>query len=127
MYGGDLFMSLKSILTDYGIKDEESLRFVLDQYGKIIQELSHNELSKLTYDANYLLEHFEYKFKENIKPWEYDGLPQDKRSIVFKIYNGDVIFGYYDEKRNLFINENKIKRDNFSYLDSEVYGWFYDD
>ena len=120
-------MILKSILTDYGIKDEEGLRFVLDQYGKIIQELSHNELSKLTYDAKYLLEHFEYKFKESIKPWECDGLPQDKRSIVFKIYNGDVIFGYYDEKRNLFINENKIKRDNFSYLDSEVYGWFYDD
>jgi len=117
-------MSLKSILTDYGIKDEEGLRFVLDQYGKIIQELSHNELSKLTYDANYLLEHFEYKFKEYIKPWEYDGFPQNFRSIVFETNKGDVFSGYFDVEKHLFINSNKQTCDEF--YEDEVCGWFYD-
>lgn len=117
-------MSLKSILTDYGIKNEESLRFVLDQYGKIIQELSHNELSKLTYDANYLLEHFECKFKESIKPWEYDGFPQDKRSVVFQTQKASVFSGYYDSEEHLFFNTNK---ENYKeYDEDEIFGWFYD-
>lgn len=49
------YVSMCKDLDDYGIDSTnpvESLRFVLAQYQKIICELTHGRLSKLTYYAN---------------------------------------------------------------------------
>ena len=49
------YVSMCKVLDDYGIDSTnpvESLQFVLAQYQKIICELTHGRLSKLTYYAN---------------------------------------------------------------------------
>lgn len=43
---------LSIILQDYGIKDTDTLRYILDQYQKVIVEITHGRLSKLTYPAD---------------------------------------------------------------------------
>ena len=43
---------LSIILQDYGIKDTDTLRYILDQYQKVIVEITHDRLSKLTYPAD---------------------------------------------------------------------------
>lgn len=114
---------LKHLLEDYGFDNEDGLRFALDQYQKIICELSHGDLSKFTYDADYLIEHFTQKFKDTIQPFIEDGLPQNFRSIVFETNRGDVFAGYFDSEKHLFINSNKETCDEF--YEDEVGGWFY--
>ena len=114
---------LKRLLEDYGFDDEEGLRFALDQYQKIICELSHGDLSKFTYDADYLIEHFTQKFKDTIQPFIEEDLPQNYRSIVFETNKGDVFSGYFDSEKHLFINSNRETCEEF--YEDEVGGWFY--
>ena len=42
---------LSSILQDYGIKDTDTLRYILDQYQKIIVDITGGQMSYLTYPA----------------------------------------------------------------------------
>lgn len=114
---------LKRLLEDYGFDDEDGLRFALDQYQKIICELSHGDLSKFTYEADYLIEHFTQKFKDTIKPFTEEGFPQNFRSIVFETNNGDVFSGYFNAEDHLFVNTNV--KENYTFDETEVSGWFY--
>lgn len=46
-------MPYRSVMLDFGLETSiTTLRFVLMQYQKIINELTHGELSKLTYEAD---------------------------------------------------------------------------
>ena len=42
---------LSIILQDYGIKDTDALRYILDQYQKIIVDITGGQMSYLTYPA----------------------------------------------------------------------------
>ena len=46
-------MPYRSVMLDFGLETSiQTLRFVLTQYKKVICELTHGELSKLTYEAD---------------------------------------------------------------------------
>lgn len=47
---------LSIILQDYGIKDTDTLRYILDQYQKIIVDITGGQMSYLTYPAEAVLE-----------------------------------------------------------------------
>lgn len=46
---------LSSILQDYGIKDTDTLRYIIDQYQKIIVEITGGQMSYLTYPAEIVI------------------------------------------------------------------------
>lgn len=46
---------LSIILQDYGIKDTDTLRYILDQYQKIIVDITGGQMSYLTYPAETLI------------------------------------------------------------------------
>lgn len=48
--------TLERLLFDYGFDDEEGLRYAIDQYQKLITELTYGILSKLTYSADTIME-----------------------------------------------------------------------
>lgn len=50
------FNELSSILQDYDIKDTDTLRYILDQYQKIIVGITGGVLSKLVYPAKTVIE-----------------------------------------------------------------------
>lgn len=47
---------MDKLLVDYGFDNEEGLRFALDQYRKLISELTHGVFSKLNYYAETILD-----------------------------------------------------------------------
>ena len=47
---------LSSILQDYGIKDTDALRYILDQYQKIIVYITGGQMSDMTYPAQVVIE-----------------------------------------------------------------------
>lgn len=47
---------LSIILQDYGIDNVEQLRYILDQYQKLIVEITRGQMSYLTYPAQAVLE-----------------------------------------------------------------------
>ena len=47
---------LSSILQDYGIKDTDTLRYILDQYQKIIVDITGGQMSYLTYPAQAVID-----------------------------------------------------------------------
>ena len=48
--------TMERLLFDYGFDDEEGLRYAIDQYQKLITELTYGILSKLTYSADTIME-----------------------------------------------------------------------
>lgn len=48
--------TVERLLFDYGFDDEEGLRYAIDQYQKLITELTYGILSKLTYSADTIME-----------------------------------------------------------------------
>lgn len=49
---------MKKVLTRYGFPDTKTLVTVLDNYQKLICEMSHGNLSKMTYTPDVLLKYF---------------------------------------------------------------------
>lgn len=67
---------LSSILQDYDIKDTDTLRYILDQYQKIIVGITGGVLSKLVYPAKTVIEqsddnyhkYYKEKYEQQIDP-----------------------------------------------------------
>ena len=68
---------LSSILQDYGIKDTDTLRYILDQYQKIIVDITGGQMSYLTYPAETVIacadDNYRKCHEESMKHgrWEY--------------------------------------------------------
>lgn len=76
------FNELSSILQDYDIKDTDTLRYILDQYQKIIVEITGGVLSKLVYPAKTVIEqaddnyhkYYKEKYEQQIDPEKLIGI-----------------------------------------------------
>lgn len=70
---------LSSILQDYGIKDTDTLRYILDQYQKIIVDITGGQMSYLTYPAETVIACADDNYRKcheesmNHGRWIYDG------------------------------------------------------
>lgn len=58
---------LSSILQDYGIKDTDTLRYILDQYQKIIVEITGGVLSKLVYPAKTVIAYADDNYHKEVE------------------------------------------------------------
>ena len=117
---------LDSVLEDYGFYDVETLRYVLNTFQKVVNEMSHGMLSKLTYEPEVYIKQFTEKFIENFGHSEIEvseQLPITYRTVVFTTNIGDVFSGYYDATKNKFVASNLKRFDEFEI--DEVYSWYY--
>lgn len=117
---------LDSVLEDYGFYNEETLRYVLDTFQKVVNEMSHGMLSKLTYEPDVYVKQFTEKFTDtygHVETMVEDELPITYRNIVFTTNVGDVFSGYYDDTEKKFVASNLKRFDEFEI--DEVYSWYY--
>ena len=74
---------LSTILQDYGIKDADTLRYIIDQYQKVLVEITGGMLSKLVYPAKTVMEYADDRYRkyheESIEHgrWENEYLDDD--------------------------------------------------
>lgn len=86
---------LSLILQDYGIKDTDTLRYILDQYQKIIVDITGGQMSYLTYPAQAVIECTnDYylsalaDFKENlVKHGRFKAYSEKEKYEVYKKYH----------------------------------------
>lgn len=76
------------LLDDYGIKDISTLKYILDQYQKVIVNITKNKMSYLTYPAETILSVVSDIYNENLEK-EIDDLNTElseyrQNAIVFK-------------------------------------------
>ncbi len=113
---------LNKILEYYGFPDESALRFALDNYMKVITEMSHGSLSKYNYCADFLIS----TFKDKLTVWDAfkdtDEVPEDGRSIIFIVNHRSIpCSGYYDFSSSTFVDVEH----NETYDAWEVGQWIY--
>lgn len=60
---------LSIILQDYGIKDTDTLRYILDQYQKIIVDITGGQLSYLTYPAETVIACADDNYRKCYEEW----------------------------------------------------------
>lgn len=113
---------LNKILNDYGFPDESALRFALENYMKVITELSHGSLSKYNYSADFLMLKFKDKLTVNDAFKDTDEVPEDGRSIIFIVNHRCIpCSGYYDFSSSTFVDVEH----NHTYDAWEVGQWIY--
>ena len=114
---------LSGVLYDYGIPDESALRFALDNYMKVITELSHGNLSKYNYDADFLMTTFKNRLTKYTAFRDTDDMPDNGRPIIFILNHRDKpCSGYYELSIDKFIDVIN----NESYEPDEVGYWIYE-
>jgi hypothetical protein len=113
---------LNNILDDYGFPDESALRFALENYMRVITELSHGNLSKYNYTADFLISTFKDKLTVNDAFKDTDEVPEDGRSIIFIVNHRSIpCSGYYDFSSSTFVDVEHNK----TYDAWEVRQWIY--
>lgn len=73
---------LSIILQDYGIKDTDTLRYILDQYQKIIIEITGGQMSYLTYPAETVIacanDNYRKCYEESMQRGRWELISQNK-------------------------------------------------
>lgn len=93
---------LSSILQDYGIKDTDTLRYILDQYQKIIVEITGGILSKLVYPAKTVIayacvdERYRKYYEEKYGQWisVEDRLPELYEKVLTIDNDGEIFINW---------------------------------
>ena len=71
---------LSIILQDYGIKDTDTLRYILDQYQKIIVDITGGQMSYLTYSAETVIacadDNYRKCYEESMKHGRWIDFPE---------------------------------------------------
>lgn len=90
---------LSIILQDYGIKDTDTLRYILDQYQKIIVEITGGQMSYLTYPAQAVL--------DCTNDYYLSALADLKKEIMSREESDELLYGGYEEDRKTMIGSNE--------------------
>lgn len=73
---------LSIILQDYGIKDTDTLRYILDQYQKIIVDITGGQMSYLTYPAKTVIacadDNYRKCYEESMEHGRWELISQNK-------------------------------------------------
>lgn len=83
---------LSIILQDYGIKDTDTLRYILDQYQKIIVEITGGQMSDMTYPAQAVL--YTPKKKRSKIRLEHKLIEESNGDIFEDIINDNLAHGW---------------------------------
>ena len=81
---------LSIILQDYGIKDTDTLRYILDQYQKIIVDITSGQMSYLTYPAEAVIacadDNYRKCYEESMKhgEWIFHGRRDENGRNIYR-------------------------------------------
>lgn len=124
--------SLLKLGNDYGLTPE-GVRHAIEAYQEIICEITGGKLSKLTYDASFVLEeaegHYEWKYGEEPKKREWNKLTEDADGVVHGLPGDDGTYLMTDGK-DIWVDDYVDGVDDGVWLDSgrdirEIKAWMY--